>query len=354
MQKNLSIFVFIIFVLTCGFSCSNSSGKSRRPVTKISVEPKLKIYKVNDSVNVFCSVKLKNGELKENSLFFGDSLIFTTQKKDFSISLNLSSIGKQKIKVVSTKKDGVKGENYFIIEVFSDISPKESDFVIVNEYPHNTDHYTQGFEIFNGKYYESTGENGKSAIYRFDLKTGNIFQTVKLDDKYFGEGITILNNKIYQITYHAQKGFVYDLGSFARIDSFMYQTKEGWGLANDGTYLIKTDGTEFIEYINPENMQVTRRFSVYDNKGPIYYLNEIEYDNGFIYANIYTTNYIIKIDASSGKVVEKINFEKLSNLVKSNELIDVLNGIAIDKANGKMYVTGKLWPKIFEIKIEEN
>ena len=350
MEKKLFALVIVIFIISCGFSCSDSSGKSRRPVTKISIEPKLKFYKVNDSIRVSCSVKIKNGKLKESSLYYGDSLILKTSEAEFGSSVKLTSVGKQQIKVVALKTDDVKGENYFVIEVFSDIVPKQYGYEIINEYPHNTEHFTQGFEIHNGKFYESTGENGRSAIYQFNLKTGKILQTAKLEDKYFGEGITILNDKIYQITYHAQKGFVYDLENFARIDSFTYRTKEGWGLANDGKYLIKTDGTQFIEYINPDNMQVVKIISVYDNVGPILLLNEIEYYNGYIYANVYTTNYIVKIDSSTGKVVEKIN---LGGLLKTQiEQTDVLNGIAIDKDNGKMYVTGKLWPKIFEIKIK--
>ena len=353
MQKNLSIFVFIIFVITCGFSCSSSSGKSRRPVTKISITPKANFYRINDSIIISCSVNVKNGKLKESSMYLGDSLILNTSESKFSAVLKISSVGKQQIKVVALKTDGVKGENYFVIEAFSDIIPEEYGYEIVKEYPHNIDHYTQGFEIHDGKFYESTGLEGKSAIYRFDLATNNIYQTVKLEDKYFGEGITILNDKIYQITYHAQKGFIYDLESFARIDSFTYKTKEGWGLTNDGKYIIKSDGSEFIDYINPENMQVIKRLAVYDDKRPVYFLNELEYDNGFIYANVYTTNYIVKIDASCGKIVGKINLKGLDENLYTYEQRDVLNGIAIDKSNGKMYVTGKLWPKIFEIKIKK-
>ena len=351
MQKKIFILIITTFVILCGFSCSDSSGKSRKPVTKISIEPKLKFYKTNDSVKISCSVKIKNGELKNSSLYYGDSLILTTSKPEFSSSLKLTSVGKQQIKVVALKTDGIKGENYFVIDVFSDTEPQQSGYEVVNEYPHNTNHFTQGFEIHDGKFYESTGENGKSAIYRFNLKNGSVLQTVKLEDKYFGEGITILNDKIYQITYRAQKGFIYDLESFARIDSFTYRTKEGWGLANDGRYLIKTDGTQFIEFIDPENMQIVRQIAVYDNKGPVIYLNEIEYHKGYIYANIYTTDFIVKIDVSTGKVIEKINLEGLLPMQADN--IDFLNGIAIDKDNGKMYITGKLWPKIFEIKIKK-
>ena len=351
MQKNFSFFIVAVFIVLCGFSCSSISGKSRRPVTKISITPKSNLYRINDSINVSCSVIVKNGKLKESSMYFGDSLILTTSESEFSIGLKISSVGKQQIKVVASKTDGVKGENYSVIEALSDIIPKEYGYEIIKEYPHNIDHYTQGFEIHDGKFYESTGLEGKSAIYRFDLATNNIYQTIKLEDKYFGEGITILNDKIYQITYHAQKGFIYDLKSFARIDSFTYKTKEGWGLTNDGKYIIKSDGSEFIDYINTENMQVIKRLAVYDNKGPVSNLNELEYIDGFIYANIYTKNYIIKIDASSGKIVEKINLEGLGY---PYDKIDVLNGIAIDKTNGKMYVTGKWWPKIFEIKIKKD
>ncbi len=211
-------------------------------------------------------------------------------------------------------------------------------------------------EYYKGYLYEGTGETGHSKLLKIDIKTGKPLQTFDMDDKYFGEGITILNNKIYQITYHAQKGFVYDLESFAVIDSFTYKSEQGWGLTNDGTHLIMSDGTNVLTWLNPEDFSIVKTIQVANDRGTMNVLNELEYIDGIIYANIYTTDFIVKIDASTGKVLEEINLKGLIDMYhKPEDRIDVLNGIAYDKENDKMYVTGKLYPRLFEVKfIEKN
>ncbi|MGE4587615.1 MAG: glutaminyl-peptide cyclotransferase [Mangrovibacterium sp.] len=275
----------------------------------------------------------------------------STEKEFFHVTKGNKHPGKHQLKAVSVKKDGVEGIYYQSFELLSDIQPENLSYEIVNTYPHHTGHFTQGLEIHNGFIYESTGENGKSGIYKMELSTGKILQSAQLENKYFGEGISILNGKIYQLTYKAQKGFVYDLNSFALIDSFTYQTPQGWGLTNNGTCLIKTDGTEYLHFLDPNTMQVIRKIQVYDDQGPVQYLNELEYYNGCLYANVWTSNYVVKIDPENGKVLSKINLDGLLPLMYNpNNPVDVLNGIAINKENGKMYVTGKLWPSLFEVK----
>ncbi len=173
-----------------------------------------------------------------------------------------------------------------------------------------------------------------------------------LEDQYFGEGITIFNDKIYQVTYHAQKGFIYDLDTFEKVDSFSYSNEEGWGLTHNNQQLIMSDGTEYLFFLDPNTLKVEHKIPVYDNLSPVTYLNELEYQDGYIFANIWTTNYIVKIDAETGKVVARINMEGLlPSTLNPSQRIDVLNGIAIDESNDKMYVTGKLWPTIFEVKL---
>jgi glutaminyl-peptide cyclotransferase len=207
-------------------------------------------------------------------------------------------------------------------------------------------------EIYNDKFYESTGDYGTSWIYQFDLKSNNVIKSYKLEDEYFGEGITIFNDKIYQLTYKAQKGFIYGVNSFVRIDSFTYETKEGWGLTHDNNYILKTDGSEFIHFLDPNSFEVIKKLQVYTDKGPIKGLNELEYHNDVIYANIWTTNFAVKIDAKTGKVLGRIDFSGLLPVMQDPEQqIDVLNGIAIHPETEKMYITGKLWPKLFEVKL---
>ena len=350
--RNIGILIILLLFFSAS-ACNNPPKKSRKPVSQISILPKKKNLYTGDSIRFDIQIRLKEGSLDNAKLYLDNELVKTSDELNFSHPAGtLNSPGKHQLKVVATKTDGVEGVNFLTYEVLSDIEPEILNYEIVNTYPHNTEHFTQGFEIHQGNFYEGTGEYEKSGIYQFDLQTGQILKSAKLEDKYFGEGITILNNKLYQLTYKEKTGFIYELNTFARIDSFSYDTPEGWGLTNDGKYLIKTDGSEFLHFIHPETMQLEKKLPVYDNKGPVKYLNELEYYDGYIYANIWTTNYAVKIDAETGKVIAKINFEGLlSFMYNPDNRIDVLNGIAIDRRNGKMYVTGKLWPKLFEVKL---
>ncbi len=171
-------------------------------------------------------------------------------------------------------------------------------------------------------------------------------------DKYFGEGITILNNKIYQLTYHAKKGFIYNLNDFSVIDSFNYAMNEGWGLTNDGKYLIMSNGSHILTWLDPNDFSIVKTLQVANNKDIISSLNELEYINGTIYANIWTTEVIVQIDPETGKVLSEINLSGILNMYKkANERVDYMNGIAYDKKNDRLFVTGKWWPRLFEIKL---
>ena len=347
-------FLLLIASLFIGFiSCSNKPKRSRKPVAKISIIPKEKNYRFGDSLTISVIIKNKDGELENSKLYIGNELIKTSDQLEYNYSIpNLDELGKHNIKVLITKTDGVEGVSFKSYQVVSDIIPEEYGYEVVKTYPHNTDHFTQGLEIHNNKFYESTGEKGKSHIFQFDLNTGKVLQSFKMEDEYFGEGITILKDKIYQLTYKSQKGFVYDLNTISRVDSFAYDTPEGWGLTHDDTFLIKTDGSEFLNFLDPETFEVVKKIQVYDNKGPVKLLNELEFHNGELYANIWTTNNAVKIDPKTGKVLAKIDFVGLlSTPYNNNKPIDVLNGIAIHPDNGRMYITGKLWPLIFQVKL---
>jgi glutaminyl-peptide cyclotransferase len=350
--KTFSI-LFISLLFLSALSCSNSSKKSRKPVAKISILPNKKNIFSGDTITIRITVKIKDGELEKSDLFLDNNLVKTFNEPEFDYHLNrFEPIGKHQVKLIATKTDGIEGVSFQSFEVVSDIVPEMFTYEVVRTYPHSTEHFTQGLEIHDGILYESTGENGKSGIFKVDMATGKVLESVRLEDKYFGEGISIMNNKIYQLTYKSQIGFIYDLNTFARIDSFTYETPQGWGLTNDGQYLIKTDGSEFMHFLDPLNMRVVKKIPVYDNQGPVQYLNELEYYDGYVYANIWTTNNAVKIDPKTGKVVSKINFEGLLPVIYDPQKpIDVLNGIAINKENGKIYVTGKLWPKMFEVKL---
>jgi glutamine cyclotransferase len=239
--------------------------------------------------------------------------------------------------------------------VVSDITPKKYGYSTKKDYPHNRKFYTQGLEFFNGFIYEGTGENGSSGLFKVNLNTGKTVLQHLLDKKYFGEGITILNDKIYQLTYRAQKGFVYNLNDFAVIDSFTYKSKEGWGLTNDGNHLIMSNGTHELIWLNPTDFSEVRKVQVANNQGIIAYLNELEYINGTIYANVYTTNLIVQIEPETGRVLSEINLEGILNMYTNpTDTIDYLNGIAYDAAGERLFVTGKWWPRLFEIELIES
>jgi glutamine cyclotransferase len=235
--------------------------------------------------------------------------------------------------------------------------PTAINYSVVYAYPHDTTSFTEGFLVHDGELYEATGytkeyPSSRSLFGVVDLKTGKIQKKVEIDrNKYFGEGIVFLNGKVYQLTYTTKIGFVYDAKTFKKIGEFTFPSAEGWGFTTDGKSLIMSDGSSNISYLDPITFKLVKVLGVTDNNGPVDSINELEIINGFIYANRYTTNYILKIDPSSGKVVGKLDLTTLDTEAKNKYPESLqLNGIAYDSTSKKVYVTGKLWPNIYEIK----
>src|ERR1051325_10050766 len=225
-------------------------------------------------------------------------------------------------------------------------------YQIVNIYPHDSNAFTQGLILMDGKLLESTGQEGSSSLRRVELESGKVLKKVDVPLPYFAEGIAVLNGKVYQLTWQHHVGFIYDAQTFERTGQFNY-TDEGWGLTTDGQSLILSDGSSRIRFINPADFKVTRTINVVDRSTPVDQLNELEYVNGEIYANVWHDNRIATIDPQSGHVTSWID---LNGLMPEGELQDqeaVLNGIAYDQANNKLYVTGKLWPRLFEIRVKK-
>lgn len=340
----LSVFIF-------SFSCSNKSNRSRKPAVHISAESVNKKIVYGDDINISISVKMKDGELKETNIFVDSTLVTSNANTSFNYTLKgFKNLGKHTIKAEAVKTDGVKGVYYKTFEVLSDIVPENYGFQIVQTFPHDVASYTEGLEIHDGFIYESTGENGKSFLYKNVLKTGRPVKSVKLADKYFGEGLTIFNKRIYQLTYKTKVGFIYNLENMALVDSFHFESAEGWGMTHDDKYLIMDDGTHILTYLDPTTLKTVKKIQVYDNRDAMVYINELEYSDGFIYANVWGTNLIVKIDPETGKVLARINLDGLLNNISSSN-VDVLNGIAIDPVTKQFYVTGKFYPKLFEIKL---
>lgn len=225
---------------------------------------------------------------------------------------------------------------------------------ILDMYPHDTTSFTEGLECRDTVLYESSGLNGKSKLSKISLRNGKVLRQLDLAKEYFGEGITILNGKIYQLTWQQHKCFVYDFKTFDKIGEFDFEG-EGWGMTNDGKHLIMDNGNNNLYFRDPETFKIVNTIGVIDNNGPLDSINELEYVDGFIYANIWMTNYIVKIDPVSGQVVAKADLTDLINrYVPSTLPADAdgsyPNGICYDHTNNQFYITGKLWPKIFAVR----
>lgn len=221
----------------------------------------------------------------------------------------------------------------------------------INVYPHDPEAFTQGLVFVNGYLYEGTGLNGRSSIRKVKLDTGEVVQKQSIAPEYFGEGITLWAGRIVQLTWQSQIGFVYDAATFTPQRTFRY-AGEGWGLTHDGTRLIMSDGTSTLCFWNPDTFVEERRMTVTDNGAPITHLNELEYVRGEIYANVWQTERIARIDPANGRVTRWIELSGLLSAAdRESRPVDVLNGIAWDSQADRLLVTGKLWPKLFEIRV---
>ena len=238
------------------------------------------------------------------------------------------------------------------------VIPKIIGYDIVREYPHDSLAFTEGLEYKDGYLYESTGEYGESDIRKVELATGKVVYRHKLEDKYFGEGLTIVNDKIYQLTYREGRGFVYDLATLRPVRNFSFNTTEGWGMTNNGSLLIFDDGTNVLHFLDPATFAEVKKLSVTDEHGPVQEINEPEMIKGFIYANQWETDNILKIDTATGHVVGRADLSTLRQRAGipppagMKHQPDVLNGIAYDAAGNRIFITGKNWPKLFEIRLD--
>ncbi len=259
----------------------------------------------------------------------------------------------------SNMNNAASNQNAAVARTTPQTSVPVYTYEIVNSYNHDSDSFTQGLFFQNGFLYESAGGDGKSDLRKVDLKTGDVKQRRKMESKYFGEGATVLNNKIYQLTWQDGKCFVYDLNTFEPLFTLAYNG-EGWGLTNDGTNLIMSDGSHQIKFLDPENFRVIRTINVFNNGKALTNLNELEYVKSEIWANIWHSdeenilgkeNYIARINPADGKILGWIDLKGISPDDVTRDEENTLNGIAYDAATDRIFVTGKRWRRLFEIKI---
>jgi glutamine cyclotransferase len=227
-------------------------------------------------------------------------------------------------------------------------------YSVLKTLPHDPEAYTEGLLIYKGKVLESTGLNGKSWVAEVDPGSGVHTKKIVLDGQYFGEGISVINNKLYQLTYKSKVGFIYDATTYKQVGQFNFSNAEGWGMTHDNKNLIMSDGTEKLTYLDTANLSVVRTLTVTNEGQKLKNVNELEYVDGYIYANVYETSWIVKIDAASGKVVGRADLSPLTEEVRRMyPNIDYLNGIAYDVNSKAFLVTGKNWPKAFLIRIQK-
>ncbi len=308
-------------------------------------------FQQNESIDV--SIKNDEGEDIKSVVYSIDGK--ELQQKDGQVVLDISKLGaktlKAKVSYDDTATDITKG-----IKVLAQNAPELYTYEIVNEYPHDNRAYTQGLEFHNDTLYEGTGKRGRSFLRKVDFKTGKSLDQIDLDDTIFGEGITILNGKIYQLSWQSGIGFIYDLKGFKKIDNFQYgESKEGWGLTNDGSKIYKSDGTEKIWLLNPETLKEEDHIEIVTNSSIFNNANELEYVDGKIYANVYQKSGVMIIDVASGAIEGVVNFGGLSAKITKGEnwsdTDNVLNGIAYHPSRKTFFVTGKDWDKMFEVNI---
>lgn len=341
LNKIQLLFVFPLFFMACGGNADPSQ------LFEIQLEGNKTEFQQNESVNISILNK------KENTI---DQVTYHLDKAEIrpvenAIKLNVAQLGAKTI-TANINYDGQTVEITKDIKVLAEKAPEIYTYEVLNEFPHDQTAFTQGLEFYNDTLYESTGRKGHSTLRKIDYKTGKVLQKIALEDQYFGEGITILNDKIYQLTWQSGVGFIYDLHQFKKIDSFKYdQSKEGWGLCNDGTTIFKSDGTEKIWSLNPETLAEEGYFETVTNTSIFNRANELEYVDGKIYANVYQKESMMIIDAKSGAIEGVVNFGGLKDRVTQHQDLDVLNGVAYHPGRKTFFVTGKNWDKLFEVNI---
>lgn len=344
-QYKLLIFIALVFI---GTACEDKSEKDK-DLFSLEISNEKKTYTPKD-VLVVNLISKKNTPVDSVVYYLNNVRLKTSGN---SILLEGQKLGKRTLnaKIYHNKKEYKASKE---ITILSAVRPTLYTYKILESYPHDIKAYTQGLEFHGDTLYESTGQYKESTLRKTNYKTGEVLKQVNLKNNYFGEGLTILNNKIYQLSWRENTGFIYNLETMEQTGTFVYgKSKEGWGLCNDGTNIYKSDGTDRIWTLNPNTLAEKDYIEIFTSTSKIRSVNELEWVDGKIYANVYQQSSIAIIDPTNGAVEGVIDLSDLKDHVTQHDELDVLNGIAYKGEPNILYITGKNWDKLFKIEIIE-
>lgn len=347
MNKFNLLLVFILNFLF--FSCGSNNGNKKSDFS-LKIDQNKSEFKLDESLKASIE-NSKNKNIDSVAFYFNNRYLMSSKNGDFTMELQNTLLGNQKFQAIvySEEKADTLSKN---IKILNTEAPTVYTYEIVDSFPHDASSYTQGLEFHGDTLYESIGQYGKSKLRKVDIETGEVLKEIKLDDQYFAEGLTILNDNLYLLTWQEGEGFIYNLNTFEKTGSFGYnESKEGWGLCNNGEKIFKSDGTEKIWILDPETLAEQSYIQPTHHKSISTKLNELEWVNGKIYANTYQKDGVAIINPKNGAIEGLINFSGLRDEVTQHDKLDVLNGIAYNPNTDKLYVTGKNWDKIFEVKV---
>ena len=345
--KFLYFSAFILLFISC-----NCTSDSKISSSKISswVSPEAdKSINLGDKI----SLQVKPMEAKPDSIvYFIDTIKMASSKNTAAVSVNSDSLALgNRALIAKIYKDGQAEEITTNLTIRSGLTPRKFTYSVAQTFPHDTSSYTEGLEYYNGFLYESDGEYGASSLRKTDVSRGKVLQLTPVE-KVFAEGITIIDDKILMLTYRENIGMEYDLKTLKKIREFpMQYQREGWGLCTNGTNIYNSDGSSSIYILNKDNYMQKGYLEVFDQNGPVQQLNELEFINGSIYANIYQSDRVVIINPKNGQVTGEIDFANLYPTGNRNANANVLNGLAWDAKGKRLFVTGKKWNKLFQIEI---
>jgi glutaminyl-peptide cyclotransferase len=355
------ILIGLLFTAACKPDSKNKTGDENSRNISPKEKPKAKLLNAELQNK---NTTYRTGDIIDFDLNFADSIdaqfckVFLNREliDSFALADNTykwnsseAKTGKNTLAFELRENGNVSSSSVELV-LLSDIKPRQYKYKVVNVYPHDSQAYTQGLFYEDGFLYEATGLRGESTVRRVKLETGEVVRSFSVPSEIFGEGITYYDDKIVQLSWDSGRGFVYRFSDFKLLQEFRYNG-EGWGLDHFEGKLYMTDGSHTIRILNDQTYSLIETLDVYDNEGPVQYLNELEFINGKLWANIYRHEKIVIIDPKTGKAEGNINLKRLLPMNDYTSQTDVLNGIAYDKKNNRIFVTGKKWPKLFEIEI---